>query len=107
MEIEINGIKLLNDMEKKIANELLNEYYPKIQRMIKNELSLRIIIKEYEKKELEKDMKKKYSLNIEAVTPGKTFRAKAFDWNFARTIHKLLNKVMTEIEHTFHNSEQK
>jgi len=100
--IEINGIGLLNEQEKKKANKLLNEYYPKIQRQIKNTTSLRVYIKEYEKK----GNRKKYSINIDVVTPAGIFKVKEFDWDFARTLHKVLNKIMSEIEHKLHVSEQ-
>ena len=48
-DIEIINIENLNGKERKIATKLFNEYYSKIQRLIKTPLSLRIHIKEYEK----------------------------------------------------------
>ncbi len=100
--IEINGIELLNDEEKKIANKLINEYYPKIQRQIKNTLSLRVHFKEYEKQ----GKRKKYSINVEASSPTKEFDASSDDWDFARAIHKVFNKIINQIEHALHSSEQ-
>lgn len=99
--IEINGIELLNDEEKKIANKLLNEYYPKIQRQIKNKTSLRAYFKKYDK-----EGREKYSIDIDVVAPGKIFQTKAFDWTLAKALHKVLNKMMNKIEHTLHASEQ-
>ena len=99
--IEVNGTELLNSKEKEIANRLFNEYYPKIQRLIRNVVSLKVYIREHEKE----GQRRKFSVNVEAVCPRKTFKAKAFDWDFARTIHKVLNKIMDEIEHKFHASD--
>jgi len=99
--IEINGIELLNDEERKIANKLLNEYYPKIQRQIKNITSLRAYVKKYDK-----NGRIKYSIDVDVVAPGNIFQTKAFDWTLAKTLHKVLNKMMNKIEHTLHSSEQ-
>ena len=101
-DIEIINIENLNGKERKIATKLSNEYYSKIQRLIKTPLSLRIHIKEYEKE----GKRKKYSINIEAVGSGKEFDSSSWDWDFARAIHKAMIKIENEIEHRFHSSEQ-
>ncbi len=101
--IQINGIELLNSQERKIADKLYKEYYLKIQRQIKNVISLKVYIREHEKEGL----RRKLSINLELVYPGKTFKVKAYDWDLARAIHKALNKLINEIEHKLHVSEQK
>jgi ribosome-associated translation inhibitor RaiA len=101
--IEFNGIEILNIQERKIADKLFNEYYSKIQRQIKSIISLKVYIREHEKEGL----RRKLSINLELVYSGKMFKAKAFDWDLARAIHKALNKLMNEIEHKLHVSEQK
>lgn len=100
--IEIKGVELLDDKEKETANQLLNEYYPKIKIKLKNILSLKAHIKEYHKE----GKRKKYSIHVEAIAPAKIFEASAFDWDFARTLHKAMNKIMNEIEHRLHISNQ-
>ncbi len=100
--IEIKGIDILTEEEKRLANKLLNEYYPKIQRQIKNIISLKVHIKEYKKE----GRRKKYSINIKIINSTDVFEANADDWDFARTMHKILKKIENEIENRLHSSEQ-
>ena len=100
--IKIKGISLLTEDERRLADKLLNEYYPKIQRRIKNVVFLRVHIKEYEKD----GARKKYSINIKAINSTDVFEANAYDWDFARTMHKVLNKIENEIENRFYSSNQ-
>jgi len=99
----ITNIEILNEKERKIAKKLFDEYYIKIQRLIKKPFSLKVYIREHEKE----GQRRKLSINFELVYPGKMFKVKAFDWDLARAIHKALNKLMNEIEHKLHVSEQK
>ncbi|RLG16092.1 hypothetical protein DRN69_01730 [Candidatus Pacearchaeota archaeon] len=101
-QVEINGISLLNSHEKQIADKLLKEYYPKMQRQIKNIITLKIYIKEYKKE----GKRKKYNIDVEIKSSGKIFKANASDWDFSRTLHKVLNKIINEIEHKLYPSEQ-
>lgn len=104
--IQIKGIDVLNVQEKLRANQLINEYYPKIQRMLKNVTSVFIDFKEYEKAG-KKSKKKKYSINVKVMAPTQIFESNASDWDFARTIHKAMNKVENEIEKKLRVSEQR
>ena len=101
-QIEIKGIDILTEQEKRLANKLLNEYFPKIERQIKNIISLKVHIKEYKKQ----GKRKKYSINIKIINSTDIFEANANDWDFARTMHKVLNKIKHEIEDRLHSSEQ-
>ena len=101
-QIEITGLDILTEEEKKLSDKLLNEYYPKIQRQVKNIITLKVHIKEYEKN----GERKKYSINIKVINSTDVFEANAHDWDFARTMHKVLKKIETEIENRFHPSEQ-
>ena len=101
-QIQVKGIELLDEKEKKIADKLFDEYYTKVQRKIKNLTSLKIHIKEYNKD----GKRKKYSINAETVSSGKTFKANSYDWNFAATIHDVFNKILTQAEHAYHTSDQ-
>ncbi len=100
--IEIKGMELLNEEEKKTVNKLFESYYPKIERIAKNDLSLKINIKEYYKE----GKNKKYSINAEAIFSGKKISSSSYDFDLARAIHKSMIKLETEIEHRFHTSEQ-
>lgn len=100
--IKLKGEELLNEEEKKIVNKLLEGYYPKIERIAKNDLLLRAHIKEYD----QDGKKKKYSINAEAIFSGKTLSSSSYDFDLARAIHKAMIKLENEIEHKFHTSEQ-
>lgn len=99
-------IKISHDKDKLDAKEkweldkLSKEYYEKIKREIKKDFLLDIQIKVYEK-----GGKKKYSLNVKAEN-SVIFKSNSFDWNLAKAVHKALNKIMNEIEHKLHVSEQ-
>ena len=100
--IHAAGIDTLNEKQKQLVNRLLNEYYKKVQRQLKNEVFFEFHIKNYEKD----GKSKKFSIQIKVVVGIQVFEAKASDWDLARTIHKVMNKVMNEIEHKLHVSDQ-
>ena len=97
--IKITGIEKLTEKEKQIVNKLVERYYPKIKRQLKDKFFLEIHIKEYELGKLSK--RKKYSVHIK-IAGEKFFEADYGDWDLARTIHKVMNKLMNEIEHEYH-----
>lgn len=101
-EIELTGIELLTNIERATANKLINEYYKKIQRELKDLTTLKVHIKEYGKK----GDKKKYSINVQTIIAKKVFQANAFDWDFARTLHKVMKNIENEIENRLHSSDQ-
>ena len=103
MKLQTKGMELLSEKEKQIADRLLNEYYEKIKRQIKNDFTLKVNFKEYEKD----GKNKKYSIDAEIIFPGKKFSASDYDWDFARALHKVMIKFVNQIEHKFHISEQK
>ncbi len=100
--IEFKGREILNDEENKTADKLFAEYYPKIQRKIKNMQLLKVHIKEYKKE----GKGKKYSINVSIIAPTRSIKANASDWDFARTVHKVLKKIESEIESMFYVSDQ-
>jgi len=122
--IHAKGVESLSERQKQVVNRLLNEYYPRIQRQLKNITSFEVDIKKYEKaapsKGKEKDTNKKrkkgvfvksgkdkkYSFNIKVVGPAGIFKGDYADWDFTRVIHKVMNKVMNEIEQKMHSSDQ-
>ena len=99
--IEIKGLENLDDKEKKIADKLFNEYYNKINRALKN-FKLKIHIKIYDKE----GKSKKFSINIESFSSAGFFEGSFADWNLAKTIHNVFNKIETQIEHKLHISDQ-
>ena len=111
--IHAKGVEQLTEKETQLVNRLLNEYYTRIQRQLKNFTSMEFHVKEYEKagkgkkkmEDSEKKKKKKFSIHIR-VDSTKVFEADYTDWDLARAIHKTLNKLMNQIEHQFHVSDQ-
>jgi len=101
-KIEVKGLEILDEKEKIIADKLFQEYYKKIQRKIKNNLKIKIHIKEYNKE----GKRKKYSINVDIISSGKIFRAESYAWDFSVAIHDVFKKVLTQIEHKFHISNQ-
>ena len=107
--IHASGTSAITEKQKQLINRLLNEYYQKIQKQLKNEVFLEINIKLYEKagKPATKPGKSnKFSIHIRIDSSAKTFEADYADWDLARTIHKVMNKIINEIEHNFHSSDQ-
>jgi hypothetical protein len=106
--IEIKGIEQLNENEKFELNKLVEAYKDKLKRKTKSEYSLKLTLKKYTKgREDTKDARARYS--IQAMIKGEThsFEASAEDWDFNRTVHKTFEKIINEIEHAYHSSEQK
>lgn len=101
-QIQVKGIESFDEKEKKTINKLLKDYYKKLQRKIKNDFSLKVYIKEYNKE----GKRKKYSINAEVVSSGKTFKANSYEWDLATVIHQVFTKILTQIEHEFHVSDQ-
>lgn len=98
--------KKLDEKEKLELDKLVNEYYEKIKRELGEDFLLDMQVKVYSKCEKEgKCGKKKYSLNVK-VENSIVIKSNAYDWNLAKAVHKALNKIMSEIEHKFHVSEQ-
>jgi len=110
--IHAAGVEELSEKEKQLVNRLLNEYYPRIQRQLKNLTFLEFHVKEYEKSGKgetklgkETNKRKKYSIHVR-IDANKVYEADYSDWDLARAIHKTLNKIMNKIEHELHSSDQ-
>ena len=106
MPIKINakGVEL-TDKESLELNAFVNEYYEKIKRELKKEIVVDLNIKIYEKCGKDKCSKRKYSLNLKVIN-SVVFKSNSYDWNLAKAVHKAFNKIMSEIEHKFHVSNQ-
>ncbi len=102
-ELEINGINQLTEEDQSIVNKLVEKRLNKIERQIKNDFSLNVLIKEYEKD----GKSKKYSVDFTLRVGNKYFKSKDTDWKLSNAVNSSLDKLQTEIEHKFHVSEQK
>jgi len=93
--IQVIGIDLLDDMEKAIANKLVNEYYQKIFRELKNVTDVTVHIKAHSKG----GKRKKFDIRIKAIAPTRIFEAQESDWDLARTLHRVFRNMEREIQH--------
>ncbi|MEN9626549.1 MAG: hypothetical protein RL557_877 [archaeon] len=103
ISIHAAGTNLLSEAEMKKVNDLLESYYNKIQRHFDEPVFLDLHIKEYNKE----GTRKKYSLNVFMRGAGKKLEASYADWDLAKTIHKVMEKLLGEIEHQFRVSEKR
>jgi len=112
--INLKGIEELKKDERFQLNKIVNSYYDKIVRSLGDgeDLELNIKIKVYQKSgkgkiEENSHKKKKYSVQIQVKNSIKNLDSSASDWDLNRTMHAALKKVLEEIEHRFHISEQR
>ena len=98
--IQFKGLNELEAPEQDKVQALATEYYDKVKRLINNETFLHIHIKQYKKNA---SSTAKYSVHVRAESPTKAiFEAEKADWDLARTIHKVFDALITEINHHFH-----
>jgi len=106
--LELKGDEQLNENEKFELNKLMDAYNEKIKRATRSEYTLKLAIKKYLKgREDKKDAKARYSLAAELKGESQFFEASAEEWDFNKAVHKLFGKLLTEIEHKYHSSEQR
>jgi hypothetical protein len=106
--IEIKGIELLNEEQKWEFNKEIEKYKEKLKWKTKSDFVLKFVIKEYSHKADDKDNKrKKYSIQAQIKGETRTFDASADDWDFNKLVHKIFTKLINEVEHFYHSSEQK
>jgi len=102
-KIQIIDIEKLEDEEKGVFNKLVDEYYKKIQRELKNITSLTIHIKAHSKG----GKAKKYDLRIKAIAPTRIFEAQESDWELARTLHRVFRNMIRQIQHRLRTDSQR
>jgi uncharacterized protein (DUF2461 family) len=105
--ISTKGVKL---SEKEIweLEKLSNEYEVKIARKIRQDtdnVTINIHIKAHEKEPEKKAKRQKYNVHVEVKTTS-VFGSLGEDWDIATAIHKAMEKIISEIEHKFHSSDQ-
>ncbi len=101
--IQIIGIKDLDHMEVEAVNRIINRHYGKIQREIKNIVSVVVLIKSYEKE----GRQRKYSIHVKVTAPAKIFTStKGIDWNLEKALHKSFEEVEKMIQHSLHTDNQ-
>ncbi|MBI2650889.1 hypothetical protein HYX01_00255 [Candidatus Woesearchaeota archaeon] len=102
-QIQIIGVRDLDEMEIESINRIANRHYQKIQRELKNDISIKLHIKSHKKE----GKQKKYSMHVKVITPTRTFAStKAFDWKLENALHKSFTDVMKIIQHSLHTDNQ-
>jgi ribosome-associated translation inhibitor RaiA len=105
--LEIKGIEFLNEEEKHELNKEIEIYKEKLKWKTKSNFKLKLAIKIHSKKSDDKNNKRKnYSLRVMLKGETHSFEAEADDWDFHKALHKLFDKLLTELEHAYRSSEQ-
>ncbi len=101
--IQITGIDEISEEDRDIVNTLVNEYYGKIKRSLKNIVSIKLHIKQHSKT----GNKHKSDIRVKVIAPTRIFEAQESDWDLARTLHRVFKNVIKEIEHKLKVSDQR
>lgn len=101
--IQIIGIEELNDEDKTTINKLANEYYEKIKRSFRDEVSIKLHIKEHSKT----GKRHKSDIKIQLMAPTKIIEAQESDWDLARTLHKVFKNIERELQHKLRVDDQR
>ncbi len=102
--IQIIGMDSIeDDLEKGTINKIANDYYDKVQRMLKNITSITLHVKAHSKG----GKAKKWDMRVKVIAPTRIFEAQESDWDLARSLHRVFNNVEKVIQHKLHVDDQK
>lgn len=94
MPVQLVNLRVLGDEERVVAGRLVPEYYGKLARQVKDPLVV-VQFKRYKAA----GRRAKFSIHARVDAPSVLVSAEAFDWDFARALHKVMRKVHSELEH--------
>lgn len=100
--IQITGIDDISEEDRDLVNKLANEYYVKIQRSLKNIISIKLHIKQHSKT----GKKHKSDIRVKVIAPTRIFEAQESDWDLARTLHRVFKNIERELEHRLRTDDQ-
>jgi hypothetical protein len=103
----IKGSELLSNQEAEELNKLIEHYREKIKWKTKSDFSLNITIKVHNKNPENKNKRRHYGIHAEVSGETQTFEAIAEDWDFTKVVRMVFDKLLQEIEHSYHSSEQR
>ena len=101
--IQIIGIDEISEQDKVLVNKLSNEYYDKFKRALKNEISIKLHIKQHSKM----GKRHKYDIRIQLMAPTRMFEAQESDWDLARTLHRVCKNIERELQHKLKVDDQR
>ena len=93
--IQVTGIDELKEEERDIVNTLANDYYGKIQRVLQNELSIKVHVKQHSKT----GKRHKSDIRVKVIAPTRIFESQESDWDLARTLHRAFKNIERQLEH--------
>ena len=92
------GLKDLEDIDQDVVTRLTEEYFPKIQIIVKHIMEMVVHIKRYKKT----GHRSKWAVHVRAQTPSHVFEStKAADWELPRTMHKAFKDLESQVKHKF------
>jgi len=106
VRVQIAGIDELKKEEEFQFNKIVNHYYDKVERAIKNDFTLNIKVKHYQRPE-SNDKNRKVSIQVQVMTSTRKLDATADDWDLNKTLHGVFKNLLNEIEHRFRVSDKK
>jgi len=105
VNIGLTGVEDLNEAEKEEITRISEASYEKIKRKTKVDFFLGIVLKVHSKGDMNKK-KKHFSVKASISKTVRSFEAESDGWDLNKAVHQALNALETEVEHTFHSSEQ-
>ncbi len=99
-QIQYKGVNELSPEEKRVVDKLSSEYYGKIQRELQNITSVELHVKTFDSE----GRQKRYLIKAKVSAPTRIFEAEYEDWDIARTLHKVYNKLENQIRKRFKKS---
>jgi ribosome-associated translation inhibitor RaiA len=96
------GVESLDEYERGIIERLTIEYKAKLERHFENITSFDVHIKCFYKE----GTVKRYAVGTRLIVPGHSFETSADEYDLHDSVHKALTKLMNEIEHKMHLSNQ-
>ena len=95
-KIQYIGLKEFSEQEQELIKSLAIEYADKLERHIR-EFTLVINLKRHNLA----GKRIKFSFHTRLDAPSFILTSKADDWDLARTLHKIFEKIENEIKHKF------
>jgi ribosome-associated translation inhibitor RaiA len=95
------GIKALTNTEQEVTKTLVMRHAEKLDRFFTNYACT------FHTKLYDIEGRAKYAFRAKVSCPGVVLSSDATDWDLRRTVHKVMQKILQEAEHTFHKQGQK
>jgi len=91
-KIEASHFPEIDSFEKSKVESALNASFDKLQRLVNNDLMLRVHFKQHEAQ----GNRTKHSVHLKLSLPGKTFVASESGWNLVNVLQKALGVLERE-----------